>query len=281
MGIENGLGGMEKHNPVYRGKNFFNHGALIGIHDLRQQLALLHPGVDLSLSQEEPRGIALDVDHRRPFDELGQVASVAGIVQNAVFSKESQHRFHDNQCPGGINFVCGVGVNGEGLGIPDLPVIVEGGGVIGPGFPAVDIGKAEVPGFVHVLKAGFHHPHMGCKASLGIMAGEVDAVVVVVDTLENPGGNPLGGLAQIIAREHAVDIRVVRRPEPFSDVHGMAVHRGNHQNGLSVGDSALLLQPGKDTDKLGADVHLLDFVSPGGAYDADGVFTLTKGVALP
>ena len=102
MGIEDGLGGVEKYNAVHGRKDLLNHGAQAGVHDLGQQLPLLHPGADLRFAQEEARGIALDVYHGMPLKELGHIASVADTIQDAVFAEKTQHRFHDLQRAGGI-----------------------------------------------------------------------------------------------------------------------------------------------------------------------------------
>ena len=122
--------------------------------------------------------------------------------------------------------------------------IVQRRGVVRAGIPAIDIGQAKIFCLLHVLKAGFHHPDMGREAALHIVAGEVNAEAVVVDMLEHPGGNALGRLAQVVAWKHPVDVRIVRRPEPLADVHGVAVHRGDYQNGLAGADFSLLLQAG-------------------------------------
>ena len=70
MRVNNGLGSVEKHNAVHRGHHILNHRTQIGVHDLGQQLPLLHPGVDLGLAQEESGGVGLDVHHGAALNEL-------------------------------------------------------------------------------------------------------------------------------------------------------------------------------------------------------------------
>ena len=57
---------------------------------------------------------------------------------------------------------------------------------------------------------------MGNEVALHIVGGQLYAVLKAVECREDGCCNTLGGLSLIIARKHPVDIRVVRRPEPFS-----------------------------------------------------------------
>ena len=121
---------------------------------------------------------------------------------------------------------------------------------------------------------------MGNEVPGHIEGGQLNAVGVVLDRRKDPGGNALGGLAQVIAREHPVDVGVVHGPEPAANVDGGAVAAGDHQNTLSLCDAALAFDLFERFHKLGADVELLDLVAPGGAHDTGGLFLPAEVVAV-
>ena len=168
--------------------------------------------------------------------------------------------------------VGGRGVEGEGLGVPDLPVVVQRGGVVGMGVPQHNVGQPEVPGGLGGLVAGLHDPQMGQTPARQVQAGHMDAVGITLQCLKDLRRDALGGLAGVVAGEHPVDIGVVGRPEPPPHVHGELVGAGDDQNAAFVGQRPRLFQRRQVLDELGAQVHLLDLVAAQSAHDGQRLF---------
>ena len=98
--------------------------------------------------------------------------------------------------------------------------------------------------------------------------GELHAQPVIFDDLEELGGDALGRLSLIVAREHAVDVRVVKRPEALADVHGEVVDRWNDQNLFAGHEPALRLDAAQRVHDLRGDGHLMNLVAAQRADDA-------------
>ena len=129
------------------------------------------------------------------------------------------------------------------------------------------VGKPKVVGLLWVVVSRLHDPDMGQAAPGDIQAGDVDAILIALKGGEDPLGDALGGLPLAVAGEHAVDVSVVRRPEPPPHIHRGLVGAGNDQNAAPGAEGTLLLQFGQSLDQLGADVHLLDFVPTHGSHN--------------
>ncbi len=91
-------------------------------------------------------------------------------------------------------------------------------------------------------EAGFHELHVRQEVALLVEAGELDSELVALNLFEETVCNPLGRLAHVVAREHAVDVGVVHRPEPLSDVHRVVVDTGDYENLVIWGDFSLFFE---------------------------------------
>ena len=120
---------------------------------------------------------------------------------------------------------------------------------------------------------------MGDEVARHIKGWELDAEAVALNAVEHTGGDALGGLALGVAREHPVDVRVVHRPEPLSDVHREMVDRRDDENFIALDQHAALFEILQGVHELGADVQLLNLVAAHRADDADGLVALAEAVA--
>ena len=216
-----------------------------------------------------------------PEQNRGAFQSRSFPANQSLDRQKPHNRFH--RLTGGVRVdaVRLVGVQGKRLCLPDLPVVVQRGRVVGLGRPQKNVGQAECQCLFLPLVARLHNADMGQQVAGQIEAGEVDAVRVALNGGKNMGGNALGGLPLVIAGEHPVDVRVVRRPEPAAYIHGKLVGTGHHQDAAVRGQQAVPLQLLQSLNKLGADIHLLDLVAPEGAHDGKALFLrVSKAPAL-
>ena len=175
--------------------------------------------------------------------------------------------------------ICVSGIDGESLGIPQLPVVVEQCGVEGAWLVGSDVSHAEESGGLHVLVARLEHPHMGHEVARHVVTGQLDAVFVAAQAREDGGGNALGGLPLVVAGEHAVDVGGVHSPEASADVHGEWVARGYDENAVAVSDASPLLDEVQAVDQLRTDVLLLHLVAAHGSYDGERLLAVAKVIA--
>ena len=118
-----------------------------------------------------------------------------------------------------INLVGLSRIDAEGFGIPKLPVVVEQGRVERTWLIDRDESHTEEPRGLNILIAGLQHTDMRYEISRNVVTGQLDTVFEAVEHLEDGGGNALGSLALVIAREHTGVVGVVHSPAPSSDIH--------------------------------------------------------------
>ena len=157
------------------------------------------------------------------------------------------------------------------MGSPNLPVVVQSNCIIGSGCALKEIGQAKVQTLLILLPARFHDADMGDEIPGQIEAGQVDTPMVALQGVENPVGQPLGGLPLCIAREHAVDIRVVQRPEPAADIHGKLGSTGNDQDARLLSQVAFCLENLQTAYQAAGNIHLLIFISSDGPHHRQGL----------
>ena len=248
--------------------------------DFAQGLTRAHPVAGVIEAAVDAGGVGVH-GHQAALrhDAAGLRLVEVHVQQKPLGAEEAQHGL--DALPGGllVDGIGGGGVDGEGLRLPDLPVVVEGGGVVGPGVAHQHVGQAEAAAQRGALQAQIHHLHVGQEVAGHVEGGELDAEPIGTDLLEELGGDALGGLALKVAGEHAVDVGVVQRPEALADVHGEVVDGGHHQDLPAGGELSLLLQPGEPAHQLGGDVHLLHLVAAQRAHDAGGLFALAEAEA--
>ncbi len=172
------------------------------------------------------------------------------------------------------------GIEGKGVCLPDLPVVVECRRIKRTGLPHHDIGKPELLRELRVLKARLHHPDMGHEGALHVEGGKLDAHLIVLDALKDAGRNALGGFSLIIAREHAVDIRIVDGPEALLDVERGRIRTGNHQNLLPRHQLSRVLQLPQPGHEMRCRIELLIFVAPQTAQHAECLLSAAEAEAL-
>ena len=161
---------------------------------------------------------------------------MAVVFQNTHSGQEPQHCGY---CLLGRHFVDKVRlhrIQGECVGIPDLPVIVQCGRIYRLWLSHHYIGKSEQPGKAGVLPARVHHTDVWDKVSRHVKACKLYAVVIIFYRPEYAVRNSLRRLSLIISREHPVDVCIIHRPEPLADIHCMMVDRRHHKDLLAGGD---------------------------------------------
>lgn len=94
------------------------------------------------------------------------------------------------------------------------------------------------------------------SVSARVKACELDAVIVAGNRFEDARRDALRGFALVVAREHAVHVGVVDRPETFVDVHRERVGGGNRKDALSPVEQALPLKFAKASDEVRRDRRL-------------------------
>ena len=148
----------------------------------------------------------------------------------ALAVKEIQHCGYGVVCTFDINGVGLVGKQRKGLGFPYLPVVAQGRGVVGMGFSLDNIRQTESLCVLCVVPTRVHKTYMGYEFSRDVVAGKMYAVFIARNLFKHSRSNPLGSLAQVIAREHSVYICIVRRPEPFFNIHRIGIYNRHHCN---------------------------------------------------
>lgn len=83
-------------------------------------------------------------------------------------------------------------VKGECFGVPDLPVVIEQGGIERQRFVEADKREAEESRRGRVFITGLGNPHMRYKIARNVKTGQLDAVGVALDGLEKSGCDTLG-----------------------------------------------------------------------------------------
>ena len=76
-------------------------------------------------------------------NHAGDITAVAGVAQDTHAGQKAQHAGHSLAGAGLVDPVRGAGVHGECAGVPELPVVIQGGGVVGLGRADHHIGQAE------------------------------------------------------------------------------------------------------------------------------------------
>lgn len=261
---------MGKEDDAIGGRgDFRSDAALVGIDDASQRLLLLHLG-SRPLQAIEDAGLRrADGAEAGLVDDLGVEIGDAdnGLAGETDALGEAEDRADHLRRDGAFHPVIHAAIEGVGLGLPDLPVVVEQGGVEGEWLAQGDIGHAEQLGSLGVFIAGAHEADVGHEVAGDVEAGQLDAVGIALDLLEEGGGDALRGLAPVVAGEHAVDVCPVHRPEAFLDVHGEGVDGGDDEDLLVAVELPLLLQAGELAHELGADVLLLYLIAPHGFHD--------------
>ena len=142
------------------------------------------------------------------------------------------------------------------------------------------LGLREALGQFGVLVAGVHHAHVGDIAARKVVARHLHAESVALELFEQGGGYALGGLAEAVAGEHAVDVRIVHGPEAFAYVRGEGVGRGHDEYLVAGHEVAALFKVHERADELGADELRLELVAAHGAHDGDALFAGAEAEAL-
>ena len=185
-------------------------------------------------------------------------------LDNAAVVHEAQYGVDGFLGGALVYLVGGVGVDRESLRLPHLPVVVEGGGVVGAWLADNAEFQPEILHDIGVGEARVHHLDMGQEYPGLIEARQLYAVLVPPQTAENAVGYALGGLALVVAREHTVNVGVVHRPEALADVHGVVIHAGDNEYLAVLGYAPAGFELFELLHAAGADVHLLDFVAAHG-----------------
>ena len=158
------------------------------------------------------------------------------------------------------------------MGVPNLPVVVERGGVERAGHARHHVGKPErIRQLERFVADGVcvRHAHVREKVAGQIVASQRNAEVAVFHGLEQARRNALRGFSGVIAGKHAVDIGVVNGPKALSDVHREGVGRGDYQNARVLRQEPALFGGAQALDELRADERLLNFVSAGRSHHGD------------
>ena len=134
---------------------------------------------------------------------------------------------------------------GECFGVPDLPIIIEQGGVEGQWFVETDKREAEKGRGGRVFVTGLGNPHMRYKIAWNVETGQLDAVGVSLNSLKKSGSNTLSGLSSVVPWKHPVDIGIVHGPKSLFYVHGERIDRRNDQNFMPGHQPAFFLQCGQ------------------------------------
>ena len=104
-------------------------------------------------------------------------------------------------------------------------------------------------------------------------------VIVILYLFKHARRDPLSGFPQVIARKHPVNVRIIHRPEPLSDIHGMVVHRRYHQNLLSRSDGMGGFQFLQLLHKLRAHIELLYLISADASHNTGRLLPVPKTVS--
>ena len=200
--------------------------------------------------------------------------------QHSLFRQKTQHAVRCHFRAFLINTVRRAGIYGEGPGLPHLPVIIQRGRVIRVRLAYHQVGQTEVQAFFIILVPCIYDPHMGNKVSGQIKAGQMDAPFISLQRCKEPVREALGRLPCSIAGKHAVDVRIVQRPEAFAHVHGELSCTGNHHHAAVRSKSSRCFQFRKFTHKARRRVHLLHFVAPDGAHHSQRFFPRAETVPI-
>ena len=111
-----------------------------------------------------------------------------------------------------------------------------------------------------------------------IEAGELHAVAIIFDALEQRVCDALGRRAGGIAGETAVDVHVFRLPEARTLVHRRADGGGHDHNALARLNTVFLLHLAQEGDEPRADIELLHLVATQRADDGAGLFALAEAI---
>src|SRR5574344_1891077 len=133
--------------------------------------------------------------------------------------EETQNRVDGLSAGGILHIISLSGIDGESLGVPYLPVVVEQCGVKRKGFAYSDKWHAKELCRFNILITRLEHTHMGNEISRHIKACHLHAILEVLDIFKHSSGNALGSLSLVISREHTVDVGTVHCPEPLRHVH--------------------------------------------------------------
>lgn len=194
---------MGKEDDAIGGRDDFrSDAALVGIDDASQRLPLLHLG-SRPLQAIEDAGLRrADGAEAGLVDDLGVEIGDAdnGLAGETDALGEAEDRADHLRRDGAFHPVIHAAIEGVGLGLPDLPVVVEQGGVEGERLAQGDIGHAEQLGSLGVFIAGAHEADVGHEVAGDVEAGQLDAVGIALDLL--------GHGALRVAGEDAVHVEV-------------------------------------------------------------------------
>ena len=241
----------EKDDTVDSGLDIAEYHAVVGVDDVGQRLTGYHTLVGGDKAAKDACMASLDVQQGGLVYHNALVGGAQGTgADDGCALHHTQDGIDGFVATVEVYTVCVTGIDGESLGVPQLPVIVEQSGVEGTGLVGSDVSHAEEAGGLDVLVARFEHPHMGHEVARHVVTGQLDAVFVTVECGEDGGCNALGGFPLVVAREHTVDVGRVHSPETSAYVHGEGVARRDNEDAVAVGDASPLFDEVQAVDKL-------------------------------
>ena len=212
-------------------------------------------------------------------DDLAVILMWILILDDSSCCQKIHHRHNCLSCSLWINSSRSGRIQGISLGIPNLPVVIQGCRIIGTNSSFYNIRKAEVSSFLDSGIALIHHSYMRHKITRHIEGSKLDSVLIFRNLSKNSICDSLCRFSQIIAGEHTVNVRIVRRPKPFLNIHRIGIYRRNDQNLMIRKNPPFLLQLSAFLDQLGAAVDLLNLIASHAADNTKGFFSLSEGKA--
>ena len=263
--------------PVRRRIEILAHRAVEWVDDRAYFLPVSHLLAGVVVAIEDAGIVGSEIDEFLLVYKDGIIAGRPhSVVGHPYPAKEAQYRVDSLIARLGLQVVGLPGIKAEGFHSPELPVVVEQGGIVGRRFAQRNKGKSKETCAFHILVTRPEHTHVGHEIAGQVKTGHLQTILVVLQLLKKCCRDALGRLALVIAWEHAIDVGVVHRPKPAVDIHREGVATGNNHNALPTRDLSVLLYIAEQVDKASTEVLLLNLITTHGSHDSNGLLAAAE-----